>query len=189
MYVVMTGEKVSVHDANNVHVPTEHLDYAWKLSDFEAEFSVNAPNKIVQLNYEPERSLYVLTTKGENDGDEYVPHHFTSPDGHPVIQWIHTNLDAILKSAEYHVLRATSEYPGDDFTWDEAQSVWVKVEDPDKVKVDAERWLGGRAIEIAVALSYLWEAAEAKNVFDGVQIPAAVTSTITQIINHRGKIS
>lgn len=188
MHVIMTDKQVSVHFDNNPHVESDDLNYIWTIVDFEAEFGVTAPDKLVSLNYEPDRSLYVMSVKGDNVGDEYIPHVFQSPSEHPVLNWIETNLDTIRQSAEYHVLKQDSEYPGDDYTWNPTSEQWVKIEDPNKDTVIAERWLAGHAKEIAVALSYLWDAAEAKNVFDGVTVPQAVTDTIATIRNHRDKI-
>ena len=107
MHVIVTDNQVSIHIANNPHVAAVgmvDLNYLWKIEAFEAEFGVARPDRVVALNYEPERSLYVLTLKSETYGAPHEAQVFSEPVEHPMLNWIHNHLEELTRSAEYHGL-------------------------------------------------------------------------------------
>lgn len=146
--------------------------------DFRAEFPDCPISPTVRtMNYEPDRQIYQI---GRKDGsvDSY-----TLPTESPLLAWFAENWEAAYRYCEYAELMRKREYRGDDYTWDGSQ--WVRVPDPRKANLDAQVWVENHAVEVAVALSYLWEIAERKNLFQGETIPAEVQSTMDTIINKR----
>lgn len=173
----MNRQQISFTDGEISHI--------WTPLEFSTEFGVEVPDQLVQLNYEPDRSLYCKTVQSVV-GEEYESENFISPNDDNNLNWVHNNIADIRHSAEYHSLMANREYPNDDYTWDGSQ--WILVPAANRLEVDAQRWLEQNSIKIAIALSYLWEAAESKNVFQGMTIPTEVTNTVATIVANRDKV-
>ena len=57
--IELTETEVFYVDSN--HKDLQHIGGAWLRADFEAEFGVSIPANLFNLNYEPERNLYVYS--------------------------------------------------------------------------------------------------------------------------------
>lgn len=156
------------------------IAHIWTPQEFLAEFTVPDVTGYHSAMYQEERGIYQVTDRTTFEVTEY-----TDPQQEPFLAWLADNKDLIMRQAEYHQLMREREYPNDDYVWNGGTGQWDLVPAPDRLNEDAKIWVQRHEVEIAIALSYLWEAAESKNVFDGVTIPAAVTQTITTIINNR----
>ena len=183
--VIMKPDSVSVHEKHNDNLlPPGPLNFIWPIADFEAALGVTAPANLYQLNYEPRRALYHKVTETP-DGGPNLGETFKGPGEDPTLNWIANHEDEIRRATEYQVLKEGSPYPGDEYTWD--GTAWVYTQDPNKLTLDADRWLQLHSKDLAIAVSYLWDAAEAEGLFakHGIMLPKSVTTFIGKIRSRR----
>jgi len=58
-FIELTETEIFYIDNN--HKDFQHLSEGWLRADFETEFGVTIPTNLINLNYEPDRNLYVYS--------------------------------------------------------------------------------------------------------------------------------